>query len=216
MTERQALAWLSESRLAPFLQASRGDHNRAVDLYEGHAELSVALFGLLQGFEVLLRNAIDGILGEGQPQVPIEGTWILDFNVLRPEGVKQVIVAIQRLEKGKVITRGRVVAGLSFSFWPDLFGRRYEDLWRRDLRRAFPHTSLTRKELGVRLQRLRRLRNRVAHHDSLLGQDIVARIEDMLAVAAWIDPAAREWLARQSSALEIARSIQQGLPLDSS
>ncbi len=39
-------------------------------------------------------------------------------------------------------------------------------------------------------------RNRVAHHDSLLGQDVAGRFHDMLAIAGWIDPAAEIWLTQ--------------------
>lgn len=116
-----------------------------------------------------------------------------------------MIVAIERLERGKLVTRGRVVAGVSFAFWAGLFGRRYEELWRHRLRAAFPHEALTRKDLSGRLRRIQRFRNRVAHHDSLLDQDAQARLEDMLAIAGWIDPAAREWLADRTDALAVAQ-----------
>ncbi|HYM55373.1 MAG TPA: hypothetical protein VES97_08425, partial [Solirubrobacteraceae bacterium] len=87
-----------------------------------------------------MRNTI-GVLGDGQPQEPIKDTWLMDFDVLQPDGVNQVIVAVERLDHGKRITRGRVVAGVSFGFWAGLFGNRYEELWRHHLRRAFPHGS---------------------------------------------------------------------------
>jgi len=207
MEEQQARAWLSEPRYARFLDAANGDHERAIALYEWHVDLSVASFGLIHRFEVLLRNAIDGVLGEGQPQAPIKDTWLLDFEILQPDGIKQVIVAIERLERGKRVTRGRVVAGVSFAFWAGLFGRRYEELWRHRLRVAFPHEALTRKDLSARMRRVQRFRNRVAHHDSLLNQDAPARLEDMLAIACWIDPAAQEWLAGRSDALAVAQQM---------
>ena len=200
MDERQARAWLSEPRYTRFLAAAGGDHGRAVTLYEWHAELSVASFGLLHHFEVLLRNAIDHALGAGQPQTPIKDTWLLDFETLQPDGIKQVIIAIERLEKGKLVTRGRVVAGLSFGFWAGLFGRRYEELWRHRLRGVFPHGTLTRKDLSTRMRLIQRFRNRVAHHDSLLGQDVQARLDDMLTIASWIDPAANAWLDSSTDA----------------
>lgn len=78
--------------------------------YEWRAELSVASFGLIHHFEVLLRNAIDHALGAGQPQTPIKDTWLLDFETLQPDGIKQVVIAIERPEKGNLVTRGRVVA----------------------------------------------------------------------------------------------------------
>jgi hypothetical protein len=67
--------------------------------YEWHAELSVASFGLIHHFEVLLSNAIDHALGAGQPRTPIKDTWLLDFESLQPDGIKQVVIAIKRPEK---------------------------------------------------------------------------------------------------------------------
>lgn len=207
MTERQAHAWLSEPRFTPFLERCDNDHERAASLYERHIALTVASFELIHRFEVLIRNAIDATLGLGQPDTPIKETWLLDLEVLNPYGINQVITAVSRLEKDKQATRGQVVAGLSFAFWAGLFGRKYEELWRQQLRSAFPHAALMRKDLSLRMRLLRRFRNRVAHHDSLLDQDVSARLEDMLEIAGWIDPAARNWLCRGSRALEIARDI---------
>jgi hypothetical protein len=207
MDEHQARSWLSEPRYGRFLEAVEGNHERAVALYEWHTRLTVASFGLIHHFEVLLRNAIDGAIGAGQPQTPIKDTWLLDFEILQPDGIKQVITALERLEKGRVVTRGRIVAGLSFGFWAGLFGRRYEELWRHRLRAVFPHGALTRKDLSAKVRLIQHFRNRVAHHDSLLDQDVQVRLDDMLTIAGWIDPAARAWLAQHADALEIVREM---------
>lgn len=199
MTEKQAHGWLSQSRFAPFLAVCDGDHEAAVELYERHARVGAAAFSLIHHFEVLVRNAIDDVLGFEQPQAPISRTWLLDFETLRPDGVKRVITAIQRLEKGKPVTRGGIVAAVPFSFWSDLLGRRYEELWRQRLQLAFPHAVLTRKDIGRRMRLIQAFRNRVAHHDSLLGQDVAARFHDMLTIAGWVDSAARVWLERWSA-----------------
>ncbi|MDO8211922.1 hypothetical protein [Conexibacter sp. CPCC 206217] len=45
---------------------------------------------------------------------------------------------------------------------------------------------------------LQRFRNRIAHHDCLLKQDIAARSDDMLLIAGWIDPDAERWLAERT------------------
>jgi hypothetical protein len=196
--EHQAQAWLSAARFEPFLVASDGDYEQAIELYDWHAEIAAACFGMVHHFEVLVRNAIDGVLGDGQPQQPIKDTWLMDFDVLQPEGIKQVIVSVERLEKGKGITRGRVVAGVSFGFWAGLFSNHYEELWRHQLRYAFPHGSIMRKNLTQRMRLLQRFRNRVAHHDCLLGQSIGDRADDMLLIAGWIDPDAAAWLGERS------------------
>jgi hypothetical protein len=209
MNEWQARRWLSEARYARFRDACRGDHVSTVRFYEWHAALSMASFGLIHHFEVLVRNAIDGTLGAGQPQAPIKETWLVDFDTLRPDGIRQVITAIDRLERRRDVTRGRVVAGLSFAFWADLFGRRYEDLWRQRLCAAFPHGALPRKALSIRMRRIRRFRNRIAHHDSLLDQDVPALVDDMLEIAGWVDPGARAWLEAQTGAAELARQLSR-------
>lgn len=198
MDGQQANAWLSAARFEPFLADAEGDHIRAVALYDWHAEVTAACFEMVHHFEVLVRNAIDGILGDGQPQEPIKDTWLMDFDVLQPDGVKQVILAVERLEQGKGITRGRVVAGVSFGFWAGLFSKRYEELWRHRLRHAFPYGSVTRKDLTQRMRLLQRFRNRVAHHDCLLRQNIAERVDDMLLIAGWIDPEAATWLCQRS------------------
>ena len=138
MDTNQAHAWLSAARFEPFLTEADGDHDRALALYDWHAELAAACFGMIHHFEVLVRNAIDAVLGDGQPQEPIRDTWLMDFGILQPDGVKQVIVAVERLGRGKAVTRGRVVAGVSFGFWAGLFGKTYEEQWRHHIRHASP------------------------------------------------------------------------------
>lgn len=207
MDEQQAHIWLAKPRYERFLVSANGDHDAAITLYEWHAQLSSACFKLIHHFEVLVRNAVDGVLGVDQPQTPIHATWLLDFGVLRPSEVKRVIAAIERLEKGKDLTRGRVVAALPFAFWASLFSRHHEELWRHRLRLTFPAgDSLTRKDLSARMKMLQRFRNRVAHHDSLLSQDVSSRLDDMLTIAGWIDPVARAWLHERNEAFDVARS----------
>jgi hypothetical protein len=190
-------AWISVPRFRPYLDAATGDLLLADALYEWHARLSAASFNTMHHFEVLVRNAIDAQLGAGQPDEPLRDTWLLDFETLSPNAVKQVITAVERLEKGRSISRARVVAGLSFGFWQGLFGGAYEELWRHRLRHAFPHAK-QRKDLSSRLDAIRKFRNRIAHHDSILGQPIAARHDDMLCIAGYVDPNAEAWLARLS------------------
>jgi hypothetical protein len=201
--ELQATEWLSDQRFQPFLDEAEGDHSRAVAIYEWHLRLSAACFATINGFEVLLRNAIDRQLGVEQPQTPIRDTWLMDFNTLQPNGVKQVIVAVERLEQGKEITRSRVVAGVSFGFWAGLFGKAYEELWRHRLRLAFPNAAITRKDLTQPMRSIQAFRNRVAHHDCLLNQPVRDRYDEMIRISGWIDADAASWLERQSDVVSL-------------
>ena len=53
---------------------------------------------------------------------------------------------------------------------------------------------------------LRRFRNRLAHHDSILNQPIQERHSQMLELAAFVDPLAGEWLATTS---DVQRLLSQ-------
>ena len=196
------ITWISEERLYPFLRAVEGDEAAAIALYDWHAELLAASFGVMHHFEVLVRNAIDRQRGDGQPQTQLKDTWLLDFQILQPGAIKQVIIAVERLERGKAITRGRVVAGLSFGFWSGLFGGRYEELWRQSLRHAFPR-AMQRKDVSKRLDDLRRFRNRLARHDNILDQRVDERLQQMIEVAYFVDPAAARWLHQRSAVTRI-------------
>lgn len=195
MDERQATAWLSDARFSSFLTAAEGDHGRAVSLYEWHVDLSAALFASLRGVEVVVRNAVDGVLGSGQPQTPLHETWLLDLGVLQPGALKQVVIAVERLGRREA-TRDEVVAMLPFGFWAAIFGRRYDRLWQTRLHRAFPHGVASRVQVAHAIGRIHRLRNRIAHHDSLLGFDVDGVVRDVATVAGWVDPAAAAWLRR--------------------
>lgn len=68
--------------------------------------------------------------------------------------------------------------------------QRCAQLWRVSLCRSFPHADPSdsgRKKLGKQLERVRKLRNRVAHHDSLLDVEVLRRLNDMLAVLRAVD-----------------------------
>ncbi len=59
---------------------------------------------------------------------------------------------------------------------------------------AAGYPSGSRKNVIVALERTRKFRNRLAHHDSLLAQDILLELDTMLSLVEWIDPDARIWL----------------------
>jgi hypothetical protein len=203
MLAHQTSAWLSDHRFAPFLQAKGGVHADAVDLYEWHAQLCGSCLRTVHHFEVLVRNAVDRQLGTGQPDTPLQATWLLDPTVLKGGGIAKVQDVLARLRReGHPPERRRVVAGLSFVFWRDIFTNKYESLWLSSLRHAFPGANLRRDVLKP-MTRIHLSRNRLAHHDSLLQQRNDYRYVDMVQVATFIDPEAAEFLKRNSDMLTV-------------
>jgi hypothetical protein len=91
----------------------------------------------------------------------------VSWRVAQQEQVANAKDSLQK--KAKPITPGRMVAELTFGFWVGLTGPKYSvDLWERHLYKAFPNAKLGRKQLNKRLESIRLLRNRVAHHEPIL------------------------------------------------
>lgn len=106
------------------------------------------------------------------------------------------------------ITHDDVVSHFMFGTWVYLIKPRVwnqpqqcQQLWQECLSHAFPYADPSdsgRERLGDQLDRVRKLRNRVAHHENLLSVDIRRRLRDMLGILALIDPKLPD-LAMQSN-----------------
>ncbi|MGW7536525.1 hypothetical protein [Amycolatopsis sp. NPDC054798] len=194
---------LSEPRMAPYLAESGGDRDLALDLYAWSARMSSAAFLTVGHLEVLLRNALDRCLREHFREDDCGIPWFL-LQVPGGDYVEQAVSAVrQRLRALHQETRHQIVAGLSFGFWTGLLGPKYEQLWRECLRHAFPHSNGTRKQVVVAAERVRKFRNRLAHHDSTINVDIPFEIRKLLELASYIDGDAARWLERCSPAMAV-------------
>jgi hypothetical protein len=92
---------------------------------------------------------------------------------------------------------------LNFGFWSGLLGPKYEELWRDCLHRAFPNSSGKRKQVAVAVERVRKFRNRLAHHDSTINVDIPFELRQIFELAAYIDVNAARWLERCSGLMTV-------------
>lgn len=192
-------AWVSPERFAEYLEAAGNDPVRASRLYEWNASASSALFELIAHFEVLLRNAIVHEVERAgvNPVLPPGSPWL--------DGHKQILEVTSRLSKQKKNpTAGRVYAGLTFGFWANMFSTAQEELWRHSLKHVFRHARADRQVLAEYLQSVNQLRNRVAHHGSLLDNDISVEVQKLFRLSGWIDPGARDWLRKIDRASAIA------------
>jgi predicted RNA methylase len=69
------------------------------------------------------------------------------------------------------VTEGKVIAELTLYFWKRLYGPEYEQsLWRTTLKRTFPNKRTKRAEVAANLEVIYQSRNRLAHHEPVLGK----------------------------------------------
>lgn len=198
MHQHQARRWISEPRFAPFLAVS-GNYRDAVALYVWNAQLAAACLETLHHLEVLMRNSVDFCFTPTDHWADVSETWLANSSLLNPQSIRRVDEAIDRIRsEGKASTRGRVVSSVSFGFWRALLSRKYDRLWVSHIHHAFPNGSGNRSEIAALMSRLNPFRNRIAHHESLIGQDVGLRHEEMIQLAGMIDAGAASWIRGHS------------------
>ncbi|GAB3306055.1 Abi family protein [Pseudoclavibacter terrae] len=213
MTSQPLGDLLGAARLATYMNAATGDAQRALDLYLWATELSGALHAQLSFVEVAVRNAIDPQLASWNVTqnkgsdwtAPGQAAQLLYDVVGKPLSQARDFASKEANSRGPHHTRAAhgvthddVLAQLMFGTWVKIItpisrtesSTKQIQLWSAAVHRAFPNTGAddaSRVAVGQQLETLRRLRNRVAHHDNLLHIQPARRFNDMLSLLAKID-----------------------------
>lgn len=198
----QALASLMHpDRFAPFLTAANGDPQRAVNLYAWNIEVSSAFWGSFHMLEVSLRNTLHARLSQIAGK---EEWWTTDLPIHNFER-KQINDALQKVAKSQTTpTPGHVIAELNFGFWVGLLANNYHaGLWVNTLEFAFPNYSGLRRDLHFKLERLRKLRNRIAHHEPIYGRDLKLDYEMICFIIDYISPEISIWVKTLSRVSDV-------------
>lgn len=194
---------LSQPRLAPYKAAAGGQLEPALRLYTWNVEVGAAFFESLHYFEVAFRNTTHDALSTwastlpgGSSQPGGSGRWYDHPAVsLNPGSHAAVRTAIRRAtdDGRRAELPGRVVAELSLGFWGGLLADGYNrSLWQPCLQHAFP--GARRRALHDAVDELRRLRNRIAHHEPLHTRDLAADYATLLGTAERIAPRLSWWI----------------------
>lgn len=202
-------SWFGPERMRRYLMASDSDETRAASLYRWNAAMAAAFFEALGYLEVILRNAMHRQLSLWHHRRGRVGEWYDDpTRVLDDRCAGDIAYARQRIaRRGAPEAPGRVVAELTLGFWRFLLDQRHQQiLWAQALHRAFPGLPIRRRgEVQRPVNRLHRLRNRIAHHEPIHHEDLAGLHNDLLMVVGWIDPNAAAWL--ESACSRLARLL---------
>ncbi len=189
---RHVLVTLSRPRLSRYLQLAGDNLQQALKLYILNSRVSAAFLHDLHFVEVALRNKFDAqlVLRYGQD-------WYArsDFLSLINGRGRSILLKAQRdAARGdspdSSVSPGKVIAELSFGFWLQLTDAPLEHgLWVPCLHRAFaPRRAPKRSVFNARLEVLRQLRNRIAHHEPVLHWDLPASYRDIQQIGALLCP----------------------------
>ena len=203
-TRMNALALtLSTERIGTYLKNAKGDPCEAIRLYEQNTALSESLYSVLQGLEVSVRNAMHRTLAEGFGR--FDWYKVVKLSTSESERVQDAMDTIAR--NNKTLTPDRMVSELTFGFWVAILTKHYApELWIPHLHRAFPHKALGHQTVHQRLNKIRFLRNRVAHHECILNRDLESDYCEIIEALGWICPETSAWI-RETTRFE--KSFQE-------
>ncbi len=195
---------ISTERLRPYLTMANGHRKTAILLYERNAYLSEALYGVTQAAEIALRNSIHRALSDAHSSMWFDSAGLSDPQA---DMVLKARYTISNMRRS--VTPGGVVAELNLGFWTALISAKYEkSLWVPHLHKIFPNATkskidkdgktsmskLNRAEIHARLEKVRFLRNRIAHHESILRLDLEQLYCETLEALSWICKTSSDWV----------------------
>jgi hypothetical protein len=89
-----------------------------------------------------------------------------------------------------------MVASLTFGYWTAMLGKEYENLWQttlKDIARREDGKGLRRKDFTKSIGAIRTLRNRLAHHETVLHWGLPKHYGNILQLITWLSPVAADW-----------------------
>jgi hypothetical protein len=190
---------LSSPRFAPYLREVGGNSQQAYNLYEWNVQISGAFHASICGLEIALRNAMSARLERHRIANRWTGEWYDDAGgIFNTQTKKNIRHARDRIAAaGKSETPGRVVAELTFGFWPFLLRGGYQaTLWSPALRHAFP--GVRRQDLERNVAQIHELRNRIAHHEPIFGRDLESDYDALLTAAEAMSVRLAWWIDKRS------------------
>ena len=190
---------ISTERLQPYLTHHKNDVVKAIQHYKSNILVSEAFYPLLSILEIGLRNSIDTQLTirfgdknwfENREFIKIASRFQID----RISDARSNI-----LSEKKEITSGRIISELSFGFWTSLFDTKFEmTLWK-TLRLAFPNCPKEirkRKTMSSKFNAVRKLRNRIFHHEAITWNlKVIQEYEkEILEALDWLNKDLVNWM----------------------
>lgn len=195
---------VSAPRFGRYLKAQCMNNRRALALYRWNAQVASAFLFPLSICEVTLRNAVVEVI-----QAVHGGRWPWSENFAHSlpnprSGYSPKADLIKQRMKHR--SSSKIVADLKFSFWESMLTRRHDGrFWMPFIRWAFPAlpAHIPVRDLRSLLYRqtveVRRLRNRIAHHEPVFHRDLRSDYERARTLVHWRSPEVSEWLHRHQA-----------------
>lgn len=189
----------SRERLGPY-RSQTNSRFEACQAYFWNLDLCESLYPVLNAVEVVVRNELDETIASYTGN----SWWFSDASLLGGHELDSYEKVHNRLNRESYPvenpTRGHYIADLPFGFWTGLlhsFYERDQKLWPTLLTNASnrqpfgeaPNTLQNRQDFFKRIDSVRKLRNRVFHHEPVWNRDSLTEdYSTSLQVIGWVEP----------------------------
>lgn len=158
----------SAARMGKYANACSGDKRKTMLLYRYNLRLCQRFCGVLNLFEVMLRNAIN----EHYKAYFSNPDWIVDqagVGKLLEFNIDEITQTEASYKRRGIYSNDKMVASLTMGFWTKLFSKKRYKRGGKSLLRIFPNKvkGKSQSDIYKDLTHIREFRNRIAHHEPI-------------------------------------------------
>lgn len=211
-TEDAVRRALSEERLHTFdCAVAESQQCTSLELYIWNARISAAFLVPLHICEVVTRNAVsDALTRIHGPRWP----WVQGFEDSLPSPPSGYDPRSElRRAAARSAATAALIPTLSFVFWQKMFTHRFDArLWSRSMGQVFPGADhgtplhRIRAEIHRDLEEIRRLRNRIAHHEPIFTRALAGDLAAIERVVKLRCPGTAAWMATHDLVTPLLRN----------
>lgn len=205
--------WLSVPRLSTYAHAADGDLGRALALYQWNSRITAALLCDIGHVEIAVRNNYDRTVSA---QWRGAQHWLLDQDspvnaplIRRHRDVNartRAVIREAQNRAGKGPPVGKVIAELPLGFWRYMtVVAREKTLWVPYLHHAYPDGT-DRAWVHDIITETTNLRNRAAHHETLIKLPLDRHYQQLLAFAGMLGHEFHDFLQVTSTVPRLLQS----------
>jgi hypothetical protein len=185
---------LPDSHLEPYLREASGDSALALELYSWNARISGDFWFPLHVCEVVARTSIAEAINNTYPNWPYNKSFTRQLNKTSEENLQQTIQKLQKDEQSGPNSE-QIIANLTFSFWVHLLIVRYQRIWDKQLTKVLPYVGTNnREQIHSEIKEVRDLRNKIAHHESILGRNLNNDYQNIISLIGYRCKITQKWV----------------------
>lgn len=192
---------ISPARFATYLRYAHGSESRAWAAYAWNVRVSADMLQILVHAEVALRNAVSRALTAAfGPNWPYAPAFEFTFSMVAQQEYRAARSDLEGRLKRSPMNTGDFVAGQTFVFWEGKLVHRYRSrVWDQQFTATFTGATAgeSYRDVHDAAEMLRKLRNRIAHHEPLLTSNLAAEYSRALQIIRWASPAKARWVASE-------------------